>query len=300
MIDVQSYITSKGIEVVRDDGSELACLCPFHANSNSPAFYINKSSGLWICFNPGCGRRGSLHDLRAHFGDGKIRLVNDKSLSDIESLLLGGDDDEDSDEWGEVLDKLKIDLDENPESVRYLLDRGFTIDVLKFFEVTYSEKKGRIVIPVRDSSFKVVGFIGRATDPNLQPKYLYSKNFPRKSVLFNLQNAKKFKSVIIVEGSLDAIRIHQAGYGNVVATLGAAVTEDHISLINRFFDEIIVFSDNDHAGFVMRDHIISGCSSKDVRIVVYDGDLKDPGEMSDDQITYHIDSSQNFFDWIVE
>lgn len=297
-IDVYQYITSKGIEVVREDGSELACLCPFHANSDSPAFYINKRTGLWICFNPSCNKRGSLQDLRNHFGDGKIRFSNDHSLDEIENMLndeVVHEDEDDS--WKETLEKIKVDIDENPERVKYLTERGFSLDTIKFFDIGYSEKKGRLVIPCRDEDFHVIGFIGRAVRDDIQPKYLYSKNFPRKSVLFNLQNAKKSRSVIVVEGSLDAMKIHQAGHANVVATLGAAVTKEHMALLNRFFDKIIIFSDNDYAGFVMRDHIIDGCYDKDLYVVVYDDDLHDPGDMTSEEINSHISSAKTLLEW---
>jgi DNA primase len=239
-----------------------------------------------------------MHELRRHFGDGKLRFSEDHSLSDIESMLNSEEVvDEIDDSWKATLDKIRIDFDLNPERAEYLISRGFTRETLEFFEVGYSDQKHRIVIPVRNEAHHVIGFIGRATSDDIQPKYLYSKNFPRKSVLFNLQNAKKFNSVIVVEGSLDAIKIHQAGHGNVVATLGAAVTKEHLALLNRMFDKVVIFSDNDHAGFVMRDHVIEGCRSKELLIVEYDDDLKDPGQMNDDQISDHLSSAKNYFEW---
>ena len=94
-------------------------------------------------------------------------------------------------------------------------------------------KKNRVVIPVRDQRYKLIGFIGRATDENQEPRYLYNKGFKRADVLFNIQNAKYFDSCIIVEGSTDAMAIYQAGFPNVVATwlTAALVTDEYAGFI---------------------------------------------------------------------
>lgn len=298
MIDILEYVESRGLQVIRDDGSELACYCPFHNNLDTPAFYINKKTGLWICFNPACGKTGSIRDLMLFFGDtGKI--VRDYSIEDIESnLAFLKQDDEDDLSWEKTLEDIAVDYETESHKLQYLLDRSFSIDTLRYFGVAYSETKRRIVVPARDERHLVVGFIGRAIDSNVEPKYLYSKGFPRKDILFNLNNAKKFDSCIVVEGSLDAMRIHQCGFPNVVASLGASITKQHIDKLNRYFDKIIIFADNDHAGFSMRDIVIDNLYMKDLRIVIYeDPSVKDPGEMNAEQISSHIDNAVNFLTW---
>lgn len=292
---IVNYLESKGVEILRDDGQELACYCPFHSNSSTPAFYINKITGLWICFNPSCGKRGSLKDLREFFGD-SMKVVIDHSIDDIELALIE-EEAESPEHWDDTLDKILVRKDEIYK-VSYLLDRGFSPDVILYFEIGFSEKKGRIVIPVRDERHHIAGLIGRAISSDVQPKYLYSKGFPRKSVLFNLNNAKRSTAVIVVEGSLDAIKVHQAGYPNVVATLGAAVTDQHAELLRRYFNEVIIFSDNDHAGYAMRDLIIDKCSAMNLKIVDYpDSAIKDPGDMNDSQIAKAICQAEDYLDW---
>lgn len=297
MLDITSYVESKGIQVMRDDGSELACYCPFHTNMDTPAFYINKSTGLWICFNPSCGKTGSIRDLMSFFGDhGKI--VRDYSLDDIEKNLMYSESIYEDNSWDEALESIMISYPEDLEKVKYLTDRGFSEKTLSYFDIAYSDSKRRIVIPARNEKHKVIGFIGRAVNPDIQPKYLYSKGFPRKDILFNLNNAKRYDSCIIVEGSLDAMKVHQAGFPNVVSSLGATITDGHMLLLSKYFDKIVIFSDNDGAGYAMRDQIISKCYGKDLRIVEFqDPDCKDPGEMTEDQISDHIDKSIDYFTW---
>jgi len=296
MLDLLSYLTKHNIEVMRDDGNELACLCPFHNNTDTPAFYINKNTGLWICFNPSCGRKGSLSELMAFFGDAKPPS-NDYSCDQIQKMLaIEPEYEHQKQDWAAALSSIKLAFPEQAHLARYLIDRGFTSETLGFFEIGYSSKRNRLVIPVRDEMSNLVGFIGRSTDPNVTPKYLYSKGMPRKSVLFNLNHAKKFDTVVVTEGSLDAMMVHQAGHHGVVATLGAAVTDQHVELLRKHFDTIIVFSDNDSAGLAMRDIILNKIFDKSVKVVQYPpGDFKDPGDLSSAQILKCI---QEATDWL--
>ena len=299
MHDIANYIESKGLQVIRDDGSELACYCPFHSNMDTPAFYINKKTGLWICFNPSCGKTGSFRDLMEYFGD-HGRVVRDYSFDEIENNLNFSDA-QDTSNWDEVLESISIDYGGDVSKLNYLIDRGFSIDTLEYFGIAFSDSKNRIVIPARDEKHKVVGFIGRAISPDIQPKYLYSKGFPRKNILFNLNNAKRFDSCIIVEGSLDAMKIHQAGYPNVVSSLGATITREHIATLGSHFDKIIIFSDNDSAGNAMRDEIIKHLYDKELRIINFENSgFKDPGDMNSDQISEFINNSIDYFAWSLE
>jgi DNA primase len=285
-----------------ETATEYAVYCPFHHNTDTPALYINKNSGLWICFNPSCGKKGNIHKLAEHFG---IRISTKFIKKDIsadeliESLTLSDRDDLDVD-WDEALDRISIDYDDSDKILKldYLINRGFDLDVLEHFEVGFSDKQNRIVVPCRDDTFKLVGFIGRAVRAEQNPRYRYSDSFPKASVLFNLNNAKFYSEVFVTEGSLDAIRVHQAGFPNVVATLGSNVNRKQIDLLNKYFDDIIIMSDADDAGSAMRKLIVDGCQSKNIYVVSYPEGIKDPGEMSAEQIKSSIDNRMGYLDWL--
>ena len=115
-----------------------------------------------------------------------------------------------------------------------LHERGLSYDTLMRFEIGFSKTKSRIVIPVRNQQYKVVGLIGRAIESSQEPRYLYNKGFKRADVLFNIQNAKNYSEVIVVEGSVDAMKVHEAGFPNVVATLGAQVSKNQITLMKKY------------------------------------------------------------------
>jgi len=108
----------------------------------------------------------------------------------------------------------------------------------------------RFIIPIMDHKGNVVGFSGRdATDnPNI-PKYINTPEteyFKKKQLLFNYHQAKKYPTIYVVEGYMDALSLISAGIKNVVASMGTSFTEEHMKLLAD--KEIILAFDNDSAG----------------------------------------------------
>lgn len=289
---VLELLDSQGVEVHTQSGTEVAIYCPFHDNVHSPACYINTKTGLWQCFNPSCGKKGNFRQLYKHM-TGKtygrewiLDPVNLQRELDLALVIKDGTEELST-------DSVQVDYESGEvDNVQTLVDRGYDLDILEYFEIGYSKVKDRVVIPVRDPQYKLVGLIGRAIHDWQEPRYLYNKGFKRADVLFNIQNAKQYDSVIICEGSLDAIKVAQAGFRNVVATLGAKVSPNQVRMIKKYFDAITVFSDNDDAGAEMRRAIIDECRGKEIYTVAIPDGLKDPGDMTDIQIKQAITSKQ--------
>jgi DNA primase len=121
--------------------------------------------------------------------------------------------------------------------------------------VPYDRFRDRVMIPIHDQRGRVIAFGGRALGKDVQPKYLNSPEtaiFHKGSTVFNFhrarQSAHEDRSVIVVEGYMDAIAIFQAGLKSVVASMGTAFTEDQIALLWRLSAEPIVCFDADNAG----------------------------------------------------
>lgn len=298
---VQEYLT-----IVSETPAEYACYCPFHSNTSSPAFYVNKKTGLWHCFNPSCARKGSFATLARELAGKEIAWNYQPHYSDddlIAMLDVGESIEREPQDWNAAMDRITIDYRDDQQvqqKLGYLLDRGYHKAVLEQFQIGFSERQRRIVIPARDEFFNIVGFIGRALDADQYPKYLYSDAFPRRSTLFNLQNAKAYREVIMTEGSLDAIRVHQAGFPNVVATLGASIPSEHHDILNKYFDSIVLFFDNDEAGHAARRAIIEGNPRKDLWIAPYPSGIKDPGEMTEEQIRESLSNKINYLDYLFQ
>ncbi len=115
--------------------------------------------------------------------------------------------------------------------------------------------KNRLIFPIFDYNNKVIGFGGRALSQNYLAKYINSPEtefFKKGFNLYNLNNAKNENKqsgiVFVVEGYMDAISLYQAGFKNVVATLGTAMTESHLNLVWRYFNDPVVCFDGDKSG----------------------------------------------------
>jgi len=120
----------------------------------------------------------------------------------------------------------------------------------------YDRFRNRIMFPICDQMGRVIGFSGRIMNKAEKgAKYVNSPEtllFKKNRVLFAFDKARKAivdaRQAIVVEGQIDAIRCHQAGLENVVASQGTALTENHARLIKRYADEVILVLDADAAG----------------------------------------------------
>ena len=119
----------------------------------------------------------------------------------------------------------------------------------------YDRFRHRVMIPIRDDRGRMAAFGARILDPEDLPKYLNSPQtdiFDKGRILFGLDKARRairsLDQVVIVEGYMGVLAPHQHGYNNVVATMGTALTENHLRLIKRFTRKIILAMDSDAAG----------------------------------------------------
>ena len=290
LADIHNLLDRANVNIQAQGMEEIAIYCPFHRNTDSASCYVNTKTGLWQCFNPSCGAKGNYRQLHRRLlneeASGQdvvdpqtLKFKLNKALSEDEELELS-------------MDNLVLDYDLDFYKLETILNRGFDLDTLKYFEVGFSDKKQRIVIPVRDGSYKIVGMIGRAIKEDQEPRYLYTTGFKRAKVLFNLCNAKRYDSIVVVEGSLDAMKVHQAGFPNVVATLGSKISEIQFTHLRKCFNEIIIFSDNDVAGEAMKCSIMVSCRGWKIRQVDYPDGRSDPGDMTDDEICQAVNNSK--------
>ncbi len=314
------------IEVVSETGSHFLCYCPFHGNRFDPAFAADKSKGLWTCFNPACGESGTLEQLIRR----RKRLNPFQAARVILKYKFSDDGDAEqriSDAWKtepdfiefpqEPLTRMYEEFPGSPAE-KYMLSRHFTIETLKHFEIGFSAEKwvkskrtGKpylkpemVIVPMHDPKGMSVGLIGRTIEGK---RFKNSDNLPKSLTMFNLHRAKKYgATVIIVESSFDAMRVHQAGYPNVIALLGGSLSPQQIHLLNRYFDTIIIMTDFDkldehgkRPGRELGRRIVKALPNKKVLWAAYndecvfpykplegyrDKPAKDPGDMNDDEI----------------
>ena len=164
----------------------------------------------------------------------------------------------------ETIQKFQLGLapDEWRSVSNHLLERGYQRkDLLELGLIIarddggfYDRFRGRFIVPIRDVRGQVIGFGGRILGEG-QPKYLNSPQTPlftKSHVLFGLDLAKgaiRAKGrVVIAEGYMDVLQAHQAGFGNVVASMGTALTEHQLALLKRMTKTYILALDPDLAG----------------------------------------------------
>lgn len=198
------------------------------------------------------------------------------------------------------------------ELYRYLKQQGISDALLKESGLmTVNERQGiydkfwnRVMFPIMDVNGKVIGFGGRVMG-DAKPKYLNSPEtivFDKSRNLYGLHIARtsRKKYLIVCEGYMDVISLHQAGFTNAVASLGTALTSQHASILKRYTDEVILTYDSDEAGIKAALRAIpllktAGIATKVLHMEPY----KDPDEfikaLGMEAFQDRIDHAQNSF-----
>ena len=142
---------------------------------------------------------------------------------------------------------------------RYLKKKGFSDEVLNESGLVKIEERGahdrfwnRVMFPIMDANGKVIGFGGRVMGEG-EPKYLNSpetKVFDKSRNLYGLNYARTARKpyLLLCEGYMDVISMHQAGFTNAVASLGTAFTPGHANLLRRYTEQAVLTYDSDGAG----------------------------------------------------
>src|SRR5882724_1830847 len=228
-------------------GREYKACCPFH-NEKSPSFSVSADKQFYHCF--GCGAHGTVigflmqyekmefldavADLAQRAGldlPREAQAPRDPGSADLHDLML------------RAARFFEQNLADNPRAQAYVQKRGF-----------YDRFRDRLMFPIRDSRGRVIGFGGRVIDQG-EPKYMNSPETPlfhKGRELYGLYEARQargdFKRLLIVEGYMDVVRLHQAGITYAVATLGTATTQEHLNKIFRMTSEVVFCFDGDRAG----------------------------------------------------
>lgn len=200
---------------------------------------------------------------------------------------------------------------------KYLRGQGYEDELLRDCGlVTIDEQRGgrdkfwnRVMFPIMDVNNRVIGFGGRVMGEG-EPKYLNSPEtmiFDKSRNLYGLNLARSTKKpyILLCEGYMDVIALHQAGFSNAVASLGTSFTPGHANLLKRYTKEVYCTFDSDGAGIRAALRAIpilkeAGISAKIVRMAPY----KDPDEFikaeGADAYQKRIDEAQNSFLFEIE
>ena len=181
-----------------------------------------------------------------------------------------------------------------PDSWNALVDamrkKGYTDQELRDADLVgekngriYDRFRNRVMFPIIDVRGNVIGFGGRVLDDST-PKYLNTSEtliFNKRKNLFGLNFAKKSKEdyIILVEGNIDVITLHQYGFDTAVASLGTSLTEEHAALLSRYTEQVVLTYDGDEAGQRAAKRAIPMLEKVGIKVKVLQmRDAKDPDE----------------------
>lgn len=308
---VKAIVKALGLHETSEANNNLLMYCPFHSNRHTASFSISCENGAWLCYNPACGESGNLVELVKrilHKNDFEaLRFISSKqneALENFDELLEElMEDKPDFEEFPkETLVKLYTELVSTQEGKDYFKSRGIEGQSIIDFDLGYSKNMGMVTVPVHSPDGIPIGIVGRSIEGK---SFKNSTNLPKSKTMFNIHRAKKIGSnVIIVESSFDAIRVHQAGFPNVVATLGGSLSSEQQRLLNKYFSTIIIMTDADEAGRELGLSIANRLNTKDILWASYDygkiypHDAKDVGDMTDKEIQQCIKNSVSHIEYV--
>jgi DNA primase len=288
--NIEELLAQLGIQVVNVGSREISCSCPFHPDKH-PSFSINSETGLWICYQ--CGASGTLEKLIQqvagvnepkelktlvrHMQRAKFRPAPRKSAEDAikegERLYI------------EPMDPYYLyakysSFGTPPDWA--LEERMINRDAAQVYGLHWS--KGWI-IPIwapRKMQDIVLDFWGWQSK-RLDEVNNYPPGIKKSETLFGLTHIKG-RTAVLVESPLDVVRMASAGI-DAVASFGAFVSKYQISLIEAKLDKVVLALDNDKVGKEQMARLYPKLRRKmPTSALLYPEEVKDPGDMSDEQL----------------
>lgn len=282
-LDIEKILRKYNVRNISRRGDEIQFSCPFpehiHGDRN-PSSAINSTTGQYHCFS--CGRKGSLVNFIADMEAVPLSRANrwleetageeinkEGSLRKLVDALMKKDEpDERRDKWiipDNYIGNFAVDWFKAseafkegrlPRGLSLPFKRGFTPKTLLTFQIGFDSLTERLSIPVRDSLGRLVGFKGRATNPNEMPRYKSLGD--KKGSNYGFPTCKVHKyvfglyasgpDIIIVEGEFDVMWLWQNGIKNAVALGGSNPSKEQIAQIREMAESVTLMLDPDEAG----------------------------------------------------
>ena len=284
---IDKFLEYVGAEHIRKIGDSYRSCCPIHGGHNSSAFSYH--NGYFTCFSE-CNRNFSAIDIIMNV----FQLSYLQAKEKLEQLLgqeIDSEDDSDityahlaNKQFISEYKKLKggdiphidnnlfiLNTNEHKEITHeYLINEGFNDETRRFFNLRFCDKgvmKDRIVIPIDNPDGSIVGIAGRSIhdfrwlELSGESKYFFSKGLKKSNTLYNISRADKYANfIIVVEGYKSIWRLHNWGYDNAVALMGAHLSDRQAQLLLQLDLPILVSGDNDKAGKSLQREVISKLS----------------------------------------
>jgi DNA primase len=267
-IGIEQVLASYRVELKRVGHNQLRGPCPLptHGSERSrQSFSVDTAKKVWACHSASCcearqGRVGgnvldlvawlegcSIRDAALRLQDGWCGWRTGIKVREHQLASKGSSGSSSPDRLPPLTFSLRLRW--HP----YLDQRAVHPSTAAWFGIGYYAGSGflrhRVVFPIHDSEGQLVAYAGRSIDGS-EPRYLFPPGFRKSQVVFNLHRAvgEAVGCAIVVEGFFDCLRVHQAGFRNVVALMGTSLSEVQEKLLLERFPQLVLMLDGDEAG----------------------------------------------------
>jgi DNA primase len=272
LVNLEAVLRHYGVEGLRRSGrsDHLRGPCPLHGRGGGDAFHASLSKNAFRCFY--CRAQGNVLDFVAAMEqcsvwEAALRLQH-WFAEGADVALPRPDETQLVPEKEACNPPLRFTLWGVDHRHPYLTQRGIESSTADYFGVGFYARPGlmsqRLVIPIHDEKGRLIAYAGRSLD-GARPRYLLPPGFHSSLALFNLHRAQASASgrtVVVVEGFFDCMKVHQSGFPGVIALMGANLSMSRENLLLQRFEQIVLLLDGDPAGRAASHAIASRLNAK--------------------------------------
>ena len=275
-------IEKLGIDIIKIRGDEVDCRCPMkdkhsHEDKNG-SFGFNLRTEEFCCF-VGCLKGRGIHQLIY-----QVTGISEAGKPAQEPTLKKFIEHREKDKKIiPTIPQLPIAINNRGED--YLLRRGLSTQSIEKWGIRFWDERNAVVIPIEDKGYALRFLKIPESGPDEGKKYKFIIGTKISDTLFGLSKLpEKVKKVILVEGSLDCVYMHQLGFTNTLALLHADISQQQIKILGGVTDYIYIMLDGDKAGRDASEKIKILLNHRFIKKVCYLPDGKDPDNLSKEEI----------------
>jgi DNA primase len=256
-VRLESVLRHYRVELRPSGKDQYRGWCPIHHGDGRDAFHVNLARDVFHCFS--CDAGGTVLDFVAAM-EGCSLFEAARRIQEITRSPSSSDLSRSPSNRKELVTKrrrvspaLNFTLTGIDYSHSYLADRGIANETASKFGVGFYSgpglMHGRLVIPIHNADGELIAYCGRSVDQT-PPRYRLPPAFAKSEVLFNMHRAAAGmeKSVVVVEGFFDCMKVHQAGVRSVVGLMGSVLHEPQRQALLARFRQVTLLMDGDPAG----------------------------------------------------
>lgn len=256
-VDVRDVLEELGLSWGTESRGWVSLNCPFHSERR-PSFTMSIETGGWKCYHDPSLKGGIVKFValvrEVDYDEAVVWLVGRRTstLSAAERLQQA------IEKWNPKVAKpvgsglgsvvqwaAQYDSLDPTMMAKYFFERGFTERTMRSFGVRYDPNERALMWPMRDASFNLQGFTLRRLPGQGEPKYLYPDGCWISTLLFPLSHFVGNGDVVLVEGPMDAMWLHQSGRPKGLALMGSSITEQQITQLRSLARTLVLAFDND-------------------------------------------------------